>query len=293
MALSFQVGFCRSIDDVSHLLSPTWLGVPSKVLCSVRHAASPSFLPSSPGAPHRQATLQLRLFTLCFQPSSIPHLTSTLSSTHRVLMGLIDLVVFLVAASLAHRAYPPKSKLNGQPAMATQQAKREHDRVLFEMSSPSAMRGDEQPSTVQVPQTQYAQSHRQLKPNVLEGRKPAREYAPESHRQQQQERPMTGQKRKAKMSLNSETPAKRRAPVTVVTPSKPSEKVSLQDRILDLLKLQSLESHTGMDNSYSLTQFASMYASISLSYLNNFTPCRHTSVSPSRLPDLDQEHHRR
>jgi hypothetical protein len=198
-------------------------------------------------------------------------------------MGLIDLVVFFIAASLANRAYPPKPESNEQPAMATQQAKDEHYRVLFEMSSPSTMRGDEMPPTVQVPQTQYAQPHRQLKPNILEGRKSAREQALESYRQQQQERPMTGQKRKAQMSPNLETPVKRRAPVTVVTPSKPSEKMSLQDRILDLLKLQSLESHTGMDNNYSPVQFASMYDSISSSYLTNFTPCRHTSVSPSRL----------
>jgi hypothetical protein len=91
-------------------------------------------------------------------------------------MGLTDFIVFLVAASLADRAYPPKPRRNEERTMATQQAKLEHDRVLLEISSPCTLRGDP---------TQVV------------------EQAPKGHQQQQQERPVIGQKRKAQGAPDS------------------------------------------------------------------------------------------
>jgi hypothetical protein len=136
-------------------------------------------------------------------------------------MGLTDFIVFLVAASLADRAYPPKPRRNEEHTMATQQAKLEHDRVLLEMSSPCMLRGDP---------TQVA------------------EQAPKGHQQQQQqERPVIGQKRKAQGAPDAQAPTKRRASKNSITPSKPCEQTPLHDRLHQCLEIQYLNVNTAFD----------------------------------------------
>jgi hypothetical protein len=135
-------------------------------------------------------------------------------------MGLTNFIVFLVAASLADRAYPPKPRPDDKDAMATQQAKLEHDRVLLNISSPSTMRGDDTQAT---------------------------ERAPKGQQQQQQERPVIGQKRKAQGAPDAQAPTKRRASKSSTTPSKPCEQAPLYDRLHHCLKLQYLNVNTAFD----------------------------------------------
>jgi hypothetical protein len=126
-------------------------------------------------------------------------------------MGLTDLVVFLVAASLAHRAYPPKPRPDGNHTMTTLELKQNQDQMLRSMSSPSTVRGNN--------------------PAAREGPKV---------RQQQQERPTTGQKRRAQEPIDAPS-VKRRPSASVPTPSTPREKTSLPVRLLQCLKVQSFD----------------------------------------------------